>query len=208
MNDTGPRQQARQRPVTSDEIRKSVRRDVRILKKHAVAAARSPHINDADKAILIDATKLLDEFIDALIKIIDQHEALLLATSGDPEAEAAAIAAGPYIIGGTSYLSSLLYAASAIGNLVLGTSVLRDKLMKKWKERTAAATNAKRAELAKRDDVIWKHADQVRFKHPTWKRWRIAGEIAKPVRSELGRPSLARNTIYTALKNWSDRRSD
>jgi hypothetical protein len=206
MNDAGPRHRHRRH---LDEVRESVLADVRLLKESAAAAARSPHVSDDDKATLRDATELLDRSVDNLIRILEQYDVLLEAIS-DPRAAARLAACGPFVLNGLVDLSSLVFAASAIGNLALGTSVRRDELMRKLRERTAAASSARRAKSSEKIEVILNYADQVWREHPDWSPWRVAGEIIKPVRDELERRSAAlgakkpsgassRNTIYKVL---------
>jgi len=168
---------------------------VRTLKKHAAATVRSRHTSEGDKATLSVAIRTLDESIDALLRIIDQHqyEALLLAKPDRVTARP-----GSFIIGGDAYPSGLLFAVTACANLPLA---------QKLRRQTADATSALKVRTAKQRAVIQRLADQVWSEHPSWKLNRVAAQIEKPVERALGR-ALSRQTISRALKSYQTERSD
>src|SRR5271170_4501332 len=153
-----------------DKIRKSVLAYVKQLKRDANTAKLSPQASTDEKAALREAAKLLADSVANLMKIVEQHDALL-AVSPDlpPEAKARLANLGYFVTGGDADLSSLLYAASTIGNLALYNPVTRRELMQKLTDmkaqRTAAPLRAKLAKVARRDEVIRKYADQVRAEH-------------------------------------------
>lgn len=193
-----------------NEVRKSVLAFVELLKNNAEAAKLSSQTTADEKEALQEAAKLLTDpdpdrnCLANLFKIIDQHDRLL-AVSPDlpPEAKARLAGLSYFVTGADVYLSNVLYAAVTIGNLALGNPVTRRELTERLKalkaERTAAALKAKRAKSEKRDEIILKHAVQMRAEHRDWSRWRIAGKIGELVAKDLGR-ALDRGTIDTCLR--------
>jgi hypothetical protein len=165
---------------------------VKVLKDAADAAVRSPQLSDDDKANLQEAAALLDDSINKLMKINQSHPLFVASPEPLPEADVRLVNSGPV------HLWSALYATVTI-ILALGSTERRKLVEKMATERTTAAREGKRQKLANRDEVIWKHANRVQTDHPDWKRWRIAGEIVKPVCKELGRP-LDRRTIDRSLR--------
>jgi hypothetical protein len=153
------------------------------------SSARAATASDGDKATLSVAIRSLDESIDALLRIVDQYEALLLAKPDRITARP-----GPFIVGGDAYLSGLLFAVTACANLPLA---------QKLRRQTADATSALKVRTAKQRAVIQRLADQVWSEHPSWKLNRVAAQIEKPVERALGR-ALSRQTI-PSLKKLSDR---
>jgi hypothetical protein len=190
-----------------DKVRKNLLAFVEHLKHAAAAAELSPEASDDDKAALREAPELLARSVANLIKIIDQHDALLMASAALPGGAAARLAArGPFVIGSDVDLSTILYGAAAIGDLALDNPVTRRALMQNLRatvarmkaERTAPALKENRHKVTRRDEVIRKHADRVRAEHPDWTRWHIAGEIEEPVRAVL--KTSTRGTIDRRLR--------
>lgn len=131
----------------------SVREDVLDLVRHlkgaAEAALRLPGLSDEEKLDLQRAADVLLDSAAKLLRIMDQHDALMLPA----EERAAALAdIGPLLIGGDVHLCGLLHAALTIGSRVL----LDPAALRQMNEKAARAREAKaeKSKTKERDALI------------------------------------------------------
>ena len=112
---------------------------VELWRRHAEKRAASLDATEEEKQALAENTLLLDS-VNSLIQIIDDYGKLVRLTWPSPmapenlvmknTAEFGGLGLGPFIPGGLTYLTGVLFAAFSIGGLMPKDSIIRKQMLK------------------------------------------------------------------------------
>ena len=181
-------------------LRDSLLDYARIIRARANAFAELPSATDRDRQTLAENEKRLATSVEALVRIVDNHDALVLWAAAvspklRPKDRAALGALKPVVLDGLADLSGAISAAMHIGANCFDSPIYKQMAKDERAKRMRSGRRSKAQLLAD----IWKLAEPVLKEHPDLKAPEVAAAIT--VSFHKGQMKPVKNTTLVRRVN-------
>lgn len=169
------------------------------------AAADADDGDGDDQAMLQEAGESLSESVEELIRVLEQHDALMAASADLPPASGRLLAKrGDFVVSRISAITQLVYAAATIGNRALENPAMQRKIatamemIEKVSAQRRAAAKKKSDKAAPRHDQMREWDAEIQAAHPNWTNNKSAR--AREIKKRLFAANGQRMSISGILK--------